>query len=249
MESNKNEWEAFFNQHAPRYMENVFTKNTLVEVDFILEEVDLPEGAQILDMGCGTGRHSIELAKRGYRVTGVDISRGMLDEASIGASTAGVEIDLIHQDAIAFQADEAFDAAICICEGAFGLLGSMDDPYQRDLKILENIYGAIKPNGILILTALNGMRKIREATSGAILDGRFDPLTLTEAYSMDPENTEKKGAFTLIERGFVPTELVLMLQITGFSVVQIWGGTAGAWNREPIDLDEMEIMVIARKPV
>ena len=66
----KNQWEEFFDGHASSYMDNSFTKNTVAEVDFILEELRLPSASHILDMGCGTGRHAIELASRGYRVTG-----------------------------------------------------------------------------------------------------------------------------------------------------------------------------------
>ena len=77
----KADWEKFFDGHAPVYMDNCFTKNTVNEVDFLVEELRLKPGATILDVGCGTGRHAIELARRGYMVTGVDLSSGMLAEA------------------------------------------------------------------------------------------------------------------------------------------------------------------------
>ena len=81
----KNTWEAFFDAHAPVYEDNVFTKNTVREVDFLLEELSLQPGDSILDVGCGTGRHSIELAKRGYAVTGLDLSSEMLARAADAA--------------------------------------------------------------------------------------------------------------------------------------------------------------------
>ncbi|UCD09486.1 MAG: methyltransferase domain-containing protein, partial [Dehalococcoidales bacterium] len=68
-----NSWKEYFDSHAPRYMQNPFTYSTLREIDFLVEELALPKGSRILDIGCGTGRHSIELAKRGYIMTGVDI--------------------------------------------------------------------------------------------------------------------------------------------------------------------------------
>ena len=68
-----NGWRLFFNSFAPYYMQESFTRNTRYEVDFIEEEFNLPKHSYIIDIGCGTGRHSIELAKRGYNVTGVDI--------------------------------------------------------------------------------------------------------------------------------------------------------------------------------
>jgi len=247
MKPKQNEWELFFDRHAPHYMDNTFTKNTIEEVEFIIKELKLPAGSHILDVGCGTGRHSIELARRGYKMTGVDISTGMLNEARRGAARAGVKIDLIHADAVEFISEKEFDAAICICEGAFGLLSSEDDPYQHDLGILRNINEALKPDGMLILTALNGMLKIRGATQEAITDGTFDPLTLMEIYPHEYEGIEGEKTIIVRERGFVPSELVLMLRIAGFRVERIWGGTAGNWKRKAVDLDEMEMMVIARK--
>ena len=248
MKQNQNEWEFFFDQHAPHYMNNTFTKNTQEEVEFIIDELKLPTESNILDIGCGTGRHSIELARRGYMMTGVDISTGMLHEAQREADNAGVKIDLIHADASQFKSDREFDAAICICEGAFGLLGSEDDPYMHDLSILKNIHEVLKPDGMLILTALNGMRKIRGATQEAIADGTFDPLTLVETYPHEYESEEGKKSIIVRERGFVPSELILLLIIAGFRVEHIWGGTAGHWRRAAVDLEEMEIMAIARKP-
>ena len=74
-------WERFFDHHAPQYLRNEFTANTRAEVDFILEVMQVPPTGSLLDVGCGVGRHALELARRGYRVTGVDISAGMLEQA------------------------------------------------------------------------------------------------------------------------------------------------------------------------
>lgn len=79
-------WEEFFDAHAPVYEDNIFTKNTLPEMDLLIEELSLPPGGSILDVGCGTGRHSIELARRGYSVTGLDLSPEMLARPAAGGS-------------------------------------------------------------------------------------------------------------------------------------------------------------------
>ncbi len=63
-----------------------------------------------------------------------------------------------------FRLIEQVDAAVCLCEGAFGLLGSADDPFTHDLAILQGIHASIKPESKFILTALNSMAKIRKAT-------------------------------------------------------------------------------------
>jgi cyclopropane fatty-acyl-phospholipid synthase-like methyltransferase len=243
----RNEWEEFFDGHAPVYMDNSFTKNTMGEVDFVLEEFGLPAGSRILDVGCGTGRHAVELARRGHQVTGVDISSGMLAEAERAAREAGVEVELIHADATRFASDELFDAAICLCEGAFSLLGSEDDPIEHDLAILHNIRAALKPGARFILTALNACRLIRQATQEDVESGRFDPLAMVEVSTIEWDTPQGKKSRQVRERSYVPTELVMLIRQAGFEVEHVWGGTAGDWGRRKIYFDEMEVMVVARK--
>lgn len=66
--SEKTTWERFFDAHAPNYEDNVFTKDSGHEVDFLPEDLHLPPGGSVLDVGRGTGRHATELAIRGYAV-------------------------------------------------------------------------------------------------------------------------------------------------------------------------------------
>ena len=74
-------WQTFFDNHAPVYNDQWYTKSTEDDVAFLVRTLDLAPGARILDAGCGTGRHSIALARRGFCMTGVDCSRGMWDQA------------------------------------------------------------------------------------------------------------------------------------------------------------------------
>jgi len=242
-----NEWVTFFDHYAPFYLQEVFTRNTLQEVEFILEELDLPAGSHILDVGCGVGRHAIELARHGFRVTGIDISGGMLDEGRCRSAQEVITVEWVQADASNFHLPEQADAAICLCEGAFGLLGSGDDPYRHELAILSCIHAAIKPQARFILTALNGMAKIRATSEEKVAQGLFDPMAQLEMFNMEYKTAEGKRSISLRERGFVPSELRLMLQVTGFIVEHMYGGTAGAWKREQVRLDEIEIMAICRK--
>ncbi|ACS89254.1 MULTISPECIES: class I SAM-dependent methyltransferase [Thermococcus] len=241
----KHEWEEFFDREADYYLQEAFTKHTKKEIDFLLEEFKLPEGAKILDVGCGVGRHSLELAKRGYRVTGVDISQKMLEKAEERAQKEGVEVEFIKADATKFARNEKFDAAVCLCEGAFSLLGSSDDPIEHDLAILRNVYKSLKPGGKFILTALSALSRVKKATNEDIAKGLFDPNTMTFYEELEaPDGTK----VAIRERVYVPTELYLMFRMVGFEVKAIWGGTAGRWGKRKVDMDDIEIMVVAEKP-
>ena len=106
------------------------------------------------------------------------------------------------------------------------------------------IHDVLKPGALFVLTALNGLRKIREYDQEDVVKGRFDPLTLTDWYTM----TAGDVSVEVRERGYVPSELVLALHLSGFETLHIWGGTAGNWGRRPLDLDEIQLMVVARRP-
>jgi ubiquinone/menaquinone biosynthesis C-methylase UbiE len=240
-----NTWQQFFDAHAPIYNENVFTKDTVREVDFLIEELGLPLGGTILDVGCGTGRHAVELAKRGYAVTGLDLSSKMLARAADAAKAANVHVEWVQADATKFTLPNKYDAAICLCEGAFGLLSQSDDPIEQPLSILRNISRRLKPQAKAIFTVLNATTMLRKFTNKDMAEGRFDPITMVEASEHPPR--EGMLAVAVRERGFVPTELILLLRLAGMTTINIWGGTAGNWGRRPLDLDEIEIMVVARK--
>lgn len=242
-----NQWEKFFDSHAPFYMQNTFTRNTLAEVDFLVEMLSLPTSAKILDVGCGTGRHAVELAKRGYDVTGVDISRGMLAEAKKAADSAGVSVTLIRCDATKFNADKQFDAAVCLCEGAFALAGADEDPEEHDRSILKNIHTTLKIDAPFIMTTLNGYKKIRSLSQKDIDSGDFDPVTMEHHLTEEFELPGGNKRMTYKERLYIAPELAKLIESEGFEVEHIWGGTAGRWARRKIDLDEMEVMIVARK--
>lgn len=242
-----NVWQQFFDQFAPMYQNEEFTKNTDFEIQFIIEELALPKGASILEIGCGTGRHTVPLTMKGYAVTGVDISGAMLDEARKAASGAGVTLDLVHANIMDFKPHQAYDAALCLCEGALCLLDAEDDPFTRDEEVLRKVCSALKPGGKFIVNVLNACRNLRMHTDEEILEGKFDLLTMTvindEVYDTPKGPIRIQGR----ERVYTQSEFVGMMKRAGFVIDHVWGGTAGSWLRQPMKLDEYEFMVIAHR--
>ena len=92
------------------------------------------------------------------------------------------------------------------------------------------------------------MRLVREATAEQVAAGAFDPMTQSQTYDMEWEDADGRHSLRVRERGYVPTELALLLRFAGFAVEHVWGGTAGDWGRRPVELDEYEVMVVARRP-
>lgn len=241
------EWQGFFDAQAPTYEQNAFTNHTSAEVDFFLSLYPLTPGSSILDVGCGTGRHSIELARRGFDVIGLDLSPGMLRIAVLKAMEASVRVNWIQADATDFHLDKVFDAAICLCEGAVGLIERGENAESHDASIFQNIAACLRPNAPFLLTALNGYSIIRQMKDDHVREGRFDPATMIASYEDEWELPGGNQLMRVYERLFIAPEMVKLLQSGGFQVDNVFGGTAGHWHRRHLSLDEVEAMYVCRK--
>jgi len=98
----------------------------------------------VLDVACGVGRHAIPLAKKGYKVKGIDISPYQIKMAKENARTAKTKIDFILQDANTFYFPEKFDAAMCM----WSTLG--EEPMQYK-KVIKNVFANLKSGGVFVI--------------------------------------------------------------------------------------------------
>ena len=142
-----------FRTMEQKYDSESFTQGTIGECDFIEKELDFNKSLKILDVGCGTGRHSIELTKRGYNITGIDLSESMLKKARDLAKANNLEIKFLNFDARNLPFDMDFDAAIMLCEGGFPLM----ETDEMNFEILKNVTRSLNDKGKFIFTTLNGL--------------------------------------------------------------------------------------------
>lgn len=116
------------------------------EVNNIISLLDIKGNSKILDLCCGTGRHSLELASRGFMVTGVDRAKDYIKEAIKKAKTMGVGVEFIVEDMKKFCRPDSFDVVI----NMFSSFGYFKDP-EDDRKVLLNIYQSLEKGGKLLL--------------------------------------------------------------------------------------------------
>jgi len=253
-----NQWyEALFENYANTYEKEPFTKGTIGECDFIEKEIGYNRGLKILDIGCGTGRHAIELAKRGYQVTGIDLSESMLQKARINAKRQHVQVTFEQHDARKLPFTSEFDVALMICEGAFPLM----ETDEMNFQILENASNALKSkNSTFIFTTLNGLfplfHSVKEFLSSQKENGTtkysentFDLMTFRDHnVTTVIDDNGKKIELRCNERYYVPSEVTWMLKSLGFNTVDIFGAKLGAFSRkDALTTEDYEMLVIAEK--
>lgn len=131
---NKKRWyEILFENYGQKYDNENFTQGTKGECDFIEGELKYDKSLKVLDVGCGTGRHSIELSKRGYSITGIDLSESLLARAREKALKNGLKVDFLKQDARDLPFSEEFDVSIMLCEGGFPLMETDEMNFESEI--------------------------------------------------------------------------------------------------------------------
>jgi ubiquinone/menaquinone biosynthesis C-methylase UbiE len=233
-------YEAIGDFLGANYLRYGFTRGTNGEVDFLIDLLALPAGARILDVGCGAGRHSLELARRGFRPIGVDISQGLIDVARRAAADEGLAAEFIVSDARHMSFDREFDAAICLCEGAFGLAG--DQAGHR--AILAAIARALRPGAPFVLTAIHALSAVRNLEPGAIFDACTATVLRKETITSPSGESRVVDLYTT---AFTCRELTMMLENAGFTVEAVHGCEAGEFARKPLTCDDIEIMMVSRR--
>jgi SAM-dependent methyltransferase len=144
-------WEDYFDQtFVSLYRDFLTPERTEREVAGLREMVPLPPGGEVLDVACGWGRHSVSLARAGFRVTGLDLSETLLARGRKRAAAAGVEVDFVRGDMREIPWRGRFDAILSLYS-SLGYFLSDDE----DLRVLRGAREALRPDGAFVLETMH----------------------------------------------------------------------------------------------
>jgi SAM-dependent methyltransferase len=222
--------------------------STAAEVAFVTGVAGLRPGARVLDVPCGSGRHALELARRGCRVTGVDVSEEAIAFAREAAERDGLDVDLRVGDMRTLPGDVRADAAICM-GNAFGYL-----EHEGTQRFLADLAAIVVPGGTLVIdyafaaeSLLPGLTIEEppmtiggiEATSVNTYDamgGRW--LT---AFTFRRGEQEHRG--TSVQHVYTAAEVARLVTAAGFTDVAGHGETDGT----PYELRSPRLLLTAKR--
>ncbi len=158
-------WEDLFNDDFVRTMPKFSDAQIADEVDFIEDSLGVARGGSLLDLGCGTGRHAVELTRRGYSVVGFDLSLPLLARAGEEAQEANQKINFVQGDMREMTFDEAFDGIYC-WGSTYGFFEE-----EKNIHVLTKVHKALKHGGQFLLDVTCRDFVIKQAPSLAWFEG------------------------------------------------------------------------------
>jgi SAM-dependent methyltransferase len=217
------------------------------EVHAMVTLLGLSPGARVLDLCCGVGRHSLELARSGFQVTGVDRTATYLQEARRRAGEEGLQVEFIQEDMRTFVRPGGFDAAINYFT-SFGYFESDDD----DRRVLANAHRSLRASGVLLMDMMGKEILARVFTERGWHEE--DGMLILEERKLASDWSSLDNRWVIIEDGerrevrltvrqYSAAELCRLLKDAGFERVDVYGDLSGA----PYDMGAKRLVVVAHK--
>lgn len=223
-----------------------------LDVDGVERLAGIKPGTAVLDVCCGPGRHSLELSRRGYLVTGVDLNPGYLQRATAAAQAEELDIEFVHSDALEFVRPAAFDAAINMYS-SFGYFDTIGD----DLRLLQNIHTSLRPGGALLIETMGKetvARTVKDRSWFRLGGEDSDDIVFVENNVIGAwERVElawtlvrgdgRRSTASLNIRLYSAVEMGSLLREAGFSSVSVYGDMQG----RRYSVDASLLVAVARR--
>jgi SAM-dependent methyltransferase len=158
-------WEDLFNDDYLRTCERLTDEQIAREVDFVEESLGIERGGAVLDLACGTGRHAVDLARRGYEVVGFDLSLAMLARAGDEAQDREVKLNFVQGDMREMSFDEQFDGVFC-WNTSFGFFEE-----EKNALVVDRIHRSLRAGGLFLLDVVNRDFLVQQSPSLAWFEG------------------------------------------------------------------------------
>lgn len=200
------------------------------EVRHITELLEITPPAAILDLCCGTGRHALEFARQGFRVTAVDLTESFLEEGRERARAEGLTVEWIRDDMRDFVRAGAFDVAVNLFT-SFGYFENAED----DKKVVANVYSSLRQGGSFVLDLTNKEDLERRLGEGQYSRDKEDRWIVIE----NPVVRERP----VRQRVYSAAGLISLLRECGFREATAFGDLAGA----PYDHTAKRLVVVGKK--
>ena len=225
-------------------------ERTQQEVEFIVGALALEPGARVLDLACGHGRIALELARRGCRVTSLDLSEPSLALAREAAERDGLDVDFVHGDMRELPFADEFDAVVNVYS-SWGYFESEDD----DQRVFDEVAKALRAGGAFLIDTVHAaalFRRYRERSWEELEDG----VVFLQEGAYDHLRGRNQATWTFIRpdgerselrhslRIYTPPEIAKMLARAALEVEEAWGDFEGG----ELTFDAWRLILRARKP-
>lgn len=221
----------------------------LRETTFIEESLGIENGGSVLDLACGTGRHAVELASRGYRVVGLDVSPAMLTLAAREAESRRQKLDFVQADMREMSFEASFDGVYC-WSSSFGFFDE-----EKNAQVARSVHRALRGGGRFLLDVLNRdfvaprqPRLVWFEADGCVCIDETEMDFITSRLKikrtvMLPDGRSRESEYSI--RLYTIHELGRMLHDAGFRVIEISGqcATPGTF----FGSDSPRLIVLAEK--
>ena len=240
-------WRPWFGPGYLALYDDTLRERTPIEIDQLEALLRLRPQLRILDLPCGQGRHAIELARRGYDVTGVDLSPYLLGVAKARADAAGVAVRWLEGDMRRPVPGETFDLVLNLFTSLGYFLDEADDRL-----VVKAAAAMLAPGGRFLLEVING-----ERVMGQFVEREW--FTVGQAAVMERRSLDRSARRMIVERTvsrpvgdevdvhairlYGAREIEALLRTCGFDRVEIYGD----WDGGPVSPESLRVLAIGAK--